>query len=68
MSNLTLFPTSESILRAIERGLLQRGKSIELDLTMHKLSIEVLMDSRTHKPKKVLYHQHGEDDFGDGKK
>ena len=67
MSHLPLLPCSESILRAIRLGLELRQKPIELDLTMRKLTIEVLFDSRTHAPKKILYHQHGEDDFGDKK-
>jgi hypothetical protein len=63
-----MLPTSTKILRAIERGLIVRDKSIELDLTLRKLTIEVLFDSHTHQPKKVLYNHHGEDDLVDGKK
>lgn len=63
-----MLPTSAKILRVIERGLQIREKSIELDLTMRKLTIEVLLDSHTHLPKKVLYNHHGEDDVGESKK
>ena len=66
MSNL--LPTSERILREIAKGLELRQKPIELDLTMRKLTIEVLFNCHTHAPIKVLYHQHGEDDLSGGKK